>query len=102
MWRDGFPRATIVGVDIEIPAINLGARVHVVQGDRDREPLESDSESRPDGFLVITMMPRTKETQRPVDPGSFVDHFAQVALHHRGLAGGLLRLVSSPVTVAAR
>jgi hypothetical protein len=55
MWREGFPRATIVGVDVEVPAVDLGPRVHIVQGDqRDRELLTRVRRSfAPDGFQVI-------------------------------------------------
>jgi hypothetical protein len=55
MWREGFPRATIIGVDVEIPAVDLGPRVHIVQGDqRDLELLTRVRESfAPDGFEVI-------------------------------------------------
>jgi hypothetical protein len=30
MWRDAFPLATIVGVDLAPPDIDLGPRVHIV------------------------------------------------------------------------
>jgi hypothetical protein len=55
MWRDGFPHATIVGVDTEVPAIDLGPRVQLVEGDqRDRELLTRIRKSfAPDGFQVI-------------------------------------------------
>jgi hypothetical protein len=34
MWRDSFPRATIVGVDLGPPELELGDRVHVIRGDQ--------------------------------------------------------------------
>ena len=33
MWRDYFPRATIVGLDIHPKTLDLGERVHIEQGD---------------------------------------------------------------------
>jgi hypothetical protein len=55
MWRDGFSKATIVGVDLEVPAIDLGPRVHLVQGDqRDSELLAEIRRSfAPEGLDVI-------------------------------------------------
>lgn len=55
MWADGFPRATIVGVDLELPERELGSRVHLVRGDQtDRELLASlRSRFAPEGFRVI-------------------------------------------------
>lgn len=34
MWRGAFPRATIVGVDLGPPDIDLGPRVHIITGDQ--------------------------------------------------------------------
>lgn len=34
MWRDAFPRATIVGVDLQPPDMDLGPRVHIIEGDQ--------------------------------------------------------------------
>ena len=34
MWRDAFQQATIVGVDLSPPELDLGPRVHVVRGDQ--------------------------------------------------------------------
>jgi hypothetical protein len=55
MWRDAFPRATIVGVDLEPPALDLGPRVHIVRGDQTDAELMSRlrAEHAPDGFAVI-------------------------------------------------
>ena len=45
MWRDAFPRATIVGLDLALPELELGPRVHLVQGDQtDRELLRATRE----------------------------------------------------------
>jgi hypothetical protein len=35
VWRDWFPRATIVGIDLHHKQIQLGPRVHFVQGSQD-------------------------------------------------------------------
>lgn len=55
MWRDGFPRATIVGVDRELPDVDLGPRVHLRKGDQaDAELLAGLRRAyAPDGFAVI-------------------------------------------------
>lgn len=55
MWRDAFPHATIVGVDLGPPALDLGPRVHIVTGDQsDRELMAGLREQHaPDGFSVI-------------------------------------------------
>lgn len=55
MWRDGFPRATIVGVDRALPDVDLGPRVHLVQGDQsDLQLLTRLRRSlAPSGFHVI-------------------------------------------------
>jgi hypothetical protein len=55
MWRDAFPRATVVGLDLHPPPLELGPRVHVVQGDQtDGELLDRiRREHAPDGFEVI-------------------------------------------------
>jgi hypothetical protein len=55
MWREGFPRATIVGVDLELPDVDLGPRVHLARGDQsDRELLGSlREEFAPEGFRVV-------------------------------------------------
>ena len=55
MWRAGFPRATIVGIDIDPPAVDLGRRVRVEGGDAaDPAFLRAVREKHaPDGFDVI-------------------------------------------------
>ena len=55
MWRDCFPGATIVGVDMLPPDLELGPRVTIVQGDQtDGELLARlRDEHAPDGFEVI-------------------------------------------------
>lgn len=34
MWRDAFPRATIIGVDLAPLDLHLGHRVHIIRGDQ--------------------------------------------------------------------
>jgi hypothetical protein len=55
MWRDAFPRATIVGVDLAPPDLQLGPRVHVVRGDQADAELMGclRAEHAPAGFHVI-------------------------------------------------
>ncbi len=55
MWRDAFPRATIVGVDLALPQLDLGPRVRLVQGDQtDAELLRRAREQHaPEGFELI-------------------------------------------------
>lgn len=55
MWRDAFPRATIVGVDLGPPELQLGPRVHVVRGDQADADLmrRVRAEYAPAGFDVI-------------------------------------------------
>jgi hypothetical protein len=55
MWRDAFPGATIVGVDLFPPSIDLGSRVHIVAGDHTDAALLAHMriEHAPDGFDVI-------------------------------------------------
>ena len=55
MWRDCFPRATVVGVDLKPPAIDLGERVHIVYGDQTDAALMREIRERhaPGGFDVI-------------------------------------------------
>ncbi len=55
MWRDAFPRATIVGVDVRPPDLHLGPRVHIARGDQTDAALMQRlrQEHAPDGFDVI-------------------------------------------------
>jgi hypothetical protein len=55
MWRDAFPNATIVGVDLRPPELDLGPRVHVVEGDQTDAALMRTLRERfaPGGFDVI-------------------------------------------------
>jgi SAM-dependent methyltransferase len=55
MWRDGMPRATIVGLDLAPPQIDLGRRVHIVGGDQTDGDLLARvrAEHAPAGFDVI-------------------------------------------------
>ncbi|HEY7829700.1 MAG TPA: hypothetical protein VIC06_03955 [Solirubrobacteraceae bacterium] len=55
MWRDAFPRATIVGVDLGPPDLQLGPRVHVLRGDQSDAELmrRLREEYAPAGFEVI-------------------------------------------------
>jgi hypothetical protein len=55
MWRDGFPRATIIGIDISPPELDLGDRVHIVQGDQADAALmrRVRTEHAPGGFDVV-------------------------------------------------
>ena len=55
MWRDAFPRASIVGLDLNPPDIELGPRVHIVAGDQTDASLlrRVREEHAPEGFEVI-------------------------------------------------
>ncbi len=55
MWRDCFPRATVVGVDLKPPALDLGDRVHIVYGDQTDAALMAQIRERhaPGGFDLI-------------------------------------------------
>ena len=55
MWRDAFPLATVVGVDLNPPKIDLGPNVHLVTGDQSDSDLLSRvrADYAPDGFTVI-------------------------------------------------
>jgi 23S rRNA U2552 (ribose-2'-O)-methylase RlmE/FtsJ len=55
MWRDAFPRATIVGIDLQPPELDLGPRVHVIQGDQSDAALMGRVREAhaPRGFDVI-------------------------------------------------
>lgn len=55
MWRDAFPRATVVGVDLKPPDVHLGPRVHIVRGDQTDAPLMRRLREghAPAGFDVI-------------------------------------------------
>jgi SAM-dependent methyltransferase len=55
MWRNCLPRATVVGVDLNPPQLDLGHRVHIVRGDQtDGEILGQVRRAHaPEGFDVI-------------------------------------------------
>jgi hypothetical protein len=55
MWRDGMPRATTIGVDLEPSDLDLGARVKLIRGDQtDGELLRWVREQHaPGGFDVV-------------------------------------------------
>lgn len=55
MWRDAFPRATVIGVDLQPPDMDLGPRVHIVQGDQTDAALMQRVRDQyaPGGFDVI-------------------------------------------------
>jgi hypothetical protein len=55
MWRDAFPEATVVGVDLGPPDLYLGPNVHVITGDQSDAQLLARirAEHAPQGFSVI-------------------------------------------------
>jgi hypothetical protein len=55
MWRDAFPRATIVGVDLSPPAHDFGPRVTMVTGDQSDADLMEHirREHAPGGWDVV-------------------------------------------------
>jgi hypothetical protein len=55
MWRDAFPRATVIGVDADPPDLDLGRRVHIIRGDQtDAALMQRVRETHaPEGFDVI-------------------------------------------------
>jgi hypothetical protein len=55
MWRDALPNATIVGLDLLPPDLDLGPRVHVVTGDQTDASLlrETTAKHAPGGFDFI-------------------------------------------------
>ncbi|MHB8235060.1 MAG: class I SAM-dependent methyltransferase [Solirubrobacteraceae bacterium] len=55
MWRDAFPRATVVGVDLQPPEVDLGPRVHILAGDQSDPALMQRARDAhaPEGFQVI-------------------------------------------------
>ncbi len=55
MWRDAFPRATVIGVDLQPPEMDLGSRVHIIQGDQTDAALiqRVRDDYAPGGFDVI-------------------------------------------------
>jgi hypothetical protein len=55
MWRNCLPRATVVGVDLNPPQIDLGRRVHIVRGDQTDGDLlgQIRRQHAPGGFDVV-------------------------------------------------
>jgi SAM-dependent methyltransferase len=55
MWRAGLPRATIVGLDLDPPDLDLGERVKLVRGDQtDAAVLQrARADHAPNGFDII-------------------------------------------------
>lgn len=55
MWRDAFDSATIVGLDLKAPKVDLGPRVHVVSGDQSDRVLMDKIRFKfaPDGFDLV-------------------------------------------------
>jgi len=56
LWRDYFPRGTIIGIDRKLPQrLETGERIHVFQGDQADRPFLSKvaSQTAPDGFDII-------------------------------------------------
>src|ERR1700730_4562855 len=55
MWRDAFPRATIIGVDLQPPALNLGERVHLIRDDQTDAGLMQRvrEDHAPGGFDIV-------------------------------------------------
>lgn len=55
MWRDAFPEATIVGVDLDPPQLELGPNVHIVVGDQSDAALLAGLRAQfaLEGFAVI-------------------------------------------------
>jgi hypothetical protein len=55
MWRDAFPNATIVGLDIEVPQVELGDRVHMWKGDQTDCALLAEIRHKhaPGGFDIV-------------------------------------------------
>ncbi|MFM9043222.1 MAG: hypothetical protein ACKOPI_03630 [bacterium] len=55
MWRDAFPRATVIGLDLDPPEEQFGDRVHMWKGDQTDCQLLSRirQQHAPDGFDVV-------------------------------------------------
>ena len=55
MWHDAFPEATIIGIDLRPPQMDLGPKVHCVAGDQSDANLLASvrAELAPDGFAVV-------------------------------------------------
>ena len=55
MWRDAFPKAIVVGIDLKLPDLDLGDRVHMIEGDQMDCAFLADVRRAfaPEGFSVI-------------------------------------------------
>jgi len=65
LWRDYFPRGTIIGVDRKLPQpFEPGARIQIFQGNQADKAFLSKvaSKTAPEGLTLSSMMPRTLES----------------------------------------
>ena len=86
MWRDSFRRATIVGIDLLPPEVDLGPRVRIVAGDQTDARLVDRvrAQHAPRGFEVI------------IDDASHIGHLSArslQALYSRHLKPGGLYII---------